>query len=322
MKFCQFIVFLPILLNLSACSTEDENGSNEKTPNRLTLSGNQQRDTVFLDFDIPERIILAQRTGKLERLLENPELKKNSLIVQFDDYDAFVEISGEKETLKDEITNAFNNAPKSLQAIEKKWRDFANKLSPDKLMPNFPKIEYKEEAEFIEKTQIQEIYQTIIKKELSIKNYFQVSKEDGFITKVYAHTDDNVKKNTPLISYHPKKATVTTKASFILTKSIQQKIETNFAVRTPVLGEHILKKEDHQITYAITLREKVTPKNLPKYFIINLDENLFTVPKEFVGANNTVLFVSDKGTIKRKVKYKNGTYFFSESKNTITLQRP
>lgn len=322
MKFCRYVVFLSILLNLPACSTEDENNSNKNTSTTLTLSGNQQRDTVFLNFDIPERIISAQRTGKLERLVENPEFKKNSLLVQFDDYDAFVEISGEKETLKDEITNAFNNAPKSLQAIEKKWRDFAKKMSPDKLIPPFPSFEYKEEAEFIDKTQIQEIYQTILKKELSINNYFQMSKEDGFITKVYAHTDDNVKKNTPLIAYHPKKAKVTAKANFVLTKSIQQKIETNFAVRTPVLGEHVLKREDHQITYGITLSEKVTLKNLPKYFIINLDENLFTIPKEFLGANNSVLLVSNQGTTKRKVTFKNGAYVLSESENSITIKRP
>jgi hypothetical protein len=322
MRFSQFVVFLTLLTSLLACSTDGENDSAKDESNTITLSGHQQRDTVFLNFDIPERTILAKRTGKLERLVESPEIKKNSLLIQFDDYDAFIELSGEKESLKEEITNTFNNVPKSLKLIEKKWRDFANKLTPDKLTPSLPEIEYKEEAGLIEETHIQEMYQSIQKKELSITNYFQLSPEDGFITNVYAHSDDNVKKNNLLISYHPKKVTVTAKASFVLSKSIQKQLAANLQIRVPVEKEVILAKTDNQITYQLTLKQKVNVKNFPKYFIVNHDDNVFSIPKEFVDSSKSVLLISEKGTTKRKVIEKNGTYFIYDSSITITLQKP
>jgi hypothetical protein len=294
----------------------------DNSPKTLKIAGQQQRDTIFLHFNILEKSILAQKTGKLERLMEGPDFKKNDLLVQYDDYDAFVELSGAKESLKEEITNQVINFPKSLQPVADKWRNFAASFSPDKMIPKFPKMEYKEEVGFIESTTILEQYQSLQKKEVAIKNYFQVSSEAGFITETLAKSTDYVKKNKVLIHYQPKKITVVAKADFPLTSKIQTQIATNFSIRVPIEKNQILQKKEKQINYLLTLNQKIDPKMCPKYVIINQDQNSFTIPKEYIGADGTVLLSSKNGTQKEKVSKKNGAYFLSRSESTIEIKKP
>jgi hypothetical protein len=319
MKGIPFVVVLSLLVVLVSCSNEAEKSMNDPSQKTITLSGKQQRDTVFLTFSIPEKTIRAQRTGKLERLVESPEFKKNSLLVQFDDYDAFVELSGEKETLKEDLTNAINTFPASLKPIEKKWRDFTNKLTPDKIMPAFPTLEYKEEAEFIEEAKIEEKYIAIQKKEAAVQNYFQLSPEDGFIITAYAHTDEHVKKGKLLISYHPKKVKVRAEAGFPLTKSIVQQIKSNLSIRIPIDAIKTIRTSAGKITYSLTLNQKLDEKICPKYLIINQDQNVFHIPKEFVRKNKKVAVAGEKNL--QPVYYQNGSYFIYSEKPVLKIQK-
>lgn len=319
MKGFRFVVFLSILSVQFSCSSENDGNSNNSSDQIITLSGKQQRDTVFLSFIIPEKIIRAQRTGKLERLVETPEFKKNSLLVQFDNYDAFVGLSGEKEALREDLTNQLDNLPESLQPIEKKWRDFASKLTPDKMTPAFPSMEYKEESAFIEEAGIVEKYQAIQKKELAVQNYFQLSKEDGFITKVYAHTDDYVTKNKPLIAYHPRKIKATAESAFPLSKSITRQIKSNFVVRLPVDSVKIIKRSTTKINYSLFLHQAINQKNCPRYFIIMLDKNVFHVPKEYVGKDRKVIVSGEKEQL--QAYHKNGEYLIYSKKPVLKVQK-
>lgn len=319
MKIVPFVVFLSLLFIQASCSDVPEKSLNDSSQKTITLSGQQQRDTVFLTFSIPEKTIRAKRSGKLERLVENPEFKKNSLLVQFDDYDAFVELSGEKEALKEDLTNVINAFPQSLKPIEKKWRDFANKLTPDKITPAFPPLEYKEEAGVIEEAKIEEKYQAIQKKEAAVQNYFQLSPEDGFIIKAHAHTDDYVKKGSPLISYHPKKVKVRAEAVFPLTKSIVKQIKTNLSIRIPIDAIKTIRTSAGKITSLLTLNQRLDPKICPKYVIINQDQNVFHIPKEFVRKNKKVAVAGEKTL--QTAYYKNGEYLVYSDKPSLTVQR-
>lgn len=320
MKVIPFVLFLPLLSLLISCSGEDEINQDDQSNKTITLNGTQQRDTVFLTFIIPEKIIRAQRTGKLERLVESSEFKENSLLVQYDDYDAFVELSGEKETLKEDLTNQINNFPKSLLPVEKKWRDFANKLTPDRMMPGFPAFEYKEEAAFIEEAKIEEKYLSIHKKEVALQNYFQLSTEDGFIIKAYAHTDDYVKKNKPLILYHPKKIKVRAEAAFPISKSIARQISADLSVRIPVSQVKKVRVSSTKITYSLTMNQKLDPKICPKYVIINQDQNAFQVPKEFIGNDQKVNVIGKKEAL--QAYSKSGKYFIYSKESSLQIQRP
>jgi hypothetical protein len=320
MKVIPFVFFLPVLSFLLSCSDDDEKSSNDDSNKIITLNGTQQRDTVFLTFNIPEKIIRAQRTGKLERLVERPEFKKNSLLVQFDDYDAFVELSGEKETLKEDLTDQLNNLPKALLPVEKKWRDFAGKLTPDKMTPGFPALEYKEEAAFLEEAKIEEKYRAIQQKEQALQNYFQLSTEDGFIVKAYAHTDEYVKKNKPLISYHPKKIKVRAVASFPLSKSIARQIKADLLVRVPVSQVKKVRISPTKITYTLTLNQKLDPEICPKYVIVNQDQNAFHVPKEFIGKGQKVSVIGKKDPF--QAYHRNGKYLIYSDQSSLKIQRP
>ena len=322
MKVFQFLVFLPILFVLS-CSDESDKNLNNSSGQLLTLSGKQQRDTVFLNFMIPEKTIFAKRTGKLERLVENPEFKKNNLLVKFDNYVAFVELSGEKEALKEDLTNQLNNnLPQSLKPVEKKWRDFAAKLTPDKIMPAFPALEYKEEAGFIEEAMIRKKYDEIQKKEAAVQNYFQLGPEDGFILKTYAHTDDYVKKNKPLISYHPKKIKVKVESSFPLTRQIRKQITTNLFVRIPIDQARLLKSSENEALYQLTLNQKLDKRICPEYLLINLDKNAFNIPEDYIGKDGKVIVLSESGPVKEKVYSKNGKNRIFSKSNSLKIQKP
>lgn len=320
MKAIRFVVFLPILFVLFSCSDEDEKNIPNNSDNVITLTGKQHRDTVFLSFIIPKKTINAQRSGKLERLVETPEFKKNSLLVQFDNYDAFVELSGEKEEFKEDLTNQINNFPKSMSPIEKKWRDFANKLTPDRMMPAFPTIEYKEEAGLIEEAKIEEKYKAIQKKEGTVQNYFQLSPEDGFIMKVHAHTDEYVKKGKPLITYHPKKIKVTAEASFPLSQSIFRQIRTNLSIRVPVDKVTRIHTSSTKTSYLLTLNQQLDPKICPKYVIVKQDLNVFHVPKEFIGKDKKVTVVGDE--LRYQAYFENGEYFIYSNSPSLKVQRP
>lgn len=320
MKAIRFVVFLPILFVLFSCSDEDEKNIQNNSEDIITLTGKHQRDTVFLSFTIPKKTIRAKRSGKLERLVESPEFKKNSLLVQFDNYDAFVELSGEKEEFKEDLINQIDNLPKSLNPVEKKWRDFANKLTPDRMMPAFPTIEYKEEAGLIKEAKIEEKYKAIQKKELSVQNYFQLSSEDGFIMKVHAHTDDYVKKGKSLITYHPKKIKVTAEASFPLSKSIVKQIRTDLLVRVPVEKVTRIHSSPTKMSYLLTLNQKLDPKICPKYVIVKQDLNVFHVPKEFIGKDKKVTVVGDSTLYEAYLE--NGEYFIYSNSPSLKVQRP
>ncbi len=323
MKILRLFVFLSLLSALTnSCSTESEKDVPNYLPATITLTGTQLRDTVLLHFDFTPKTIRAKRTGKLERLIETPEFKKNDLLVQFDDYDSFVELSGEKESLKEELLNTVNNFSKTLQPIEKKWRDFANKLSPDKLLPPFPTILYKEEAGVLEEINLVDRYNSLLKKEAEIGDYFQLSPENGFIMERFAKSDEYVKKNQALILYHPEKLNVKASAAFPLTKNIQKQIHTDFAVRIPIDTQQVVKRNAHQITYLLKLNQTISAKVLPKHIIVNRDQHVFRVPKNYVGKDSKATIITSKGTEKRSTHLQNGEYLFYHSETSLQIQRP
>lgn len=318
MKKSRFVVFL-LLFILPACSGGEDHSLHDDSDQTLNISGIQQRDTVFLTFNIPQKTIRASRTGKLERLVETPEMTKNSLLVQFDNYDAFVEISGEKEALKEELNDRLNQLPASLRSIEKKWRDFAEKLTPDRTMPDFPAYEYKEEAAFMDGTPIRDQYRSIHKKELALQNYFQLSTEDGFIIQAFAHTDDQVKKNSPLLLYHPRKITVTAEAAFPITKKISQQIKSDLLLRIPVERAVKQRTSPQKVTYSLTLNQRLDPRICPAYVIINHEENAFRVPEDFVGKQNQVTL---EGSKEQLTAYrKNGSYYVYSKQPSLTIRK-
>lgn len=323
MKILRFVVFLSLLLTITvSCSTENEKETPDYLPETITLTGTQQRDTVLLKFDFTPKTIRAKRTGKLERLIETPEFKKNDLLVQFDDYDSFVELSGEKESLKEELLGKIDQFPKALQPIEKKWRDFANKLSPDKMLPSFPEVQYKEEAGMLEEINLVNKYNSLLNKETEIRNYFQLGSENGFIMERFAKSDDYVVKNKVLISYHPEMLKVTASAAFPLTKNIQKQIRTDFEVRIPIDTQQVIKRNAHQITYLLKLNQPISARILPKHIIVNRDQHLFRIPKNYVGKDSKATIITSKGSEKRLTYFRNGEYLLYHAETSIRVKRP
>ena len=154
----------------------------------------------------------------------------------------------------------------------------------------------------------------------ALQNYFQLSTEDGFIIKAYAHTDDFVKKNKPLISYHPKKINVQAEASFPISKSIARQISADLSVRVPVSKITKVRVSSTKITYSLTLNQKLDPKICPKYVIVNQEQNVFHIPKDFVGKDKKVKVVGEQ--MPYQAYSKNGNYLIYSDTTSLKVQRP
>jgi len=75
-----------------------------------------------------------------------------------------------------------------------------------------------------------------------------------------------------------------------------------------------------KITYSLTLNQKLDPKICPKYVIVNQEQNVFHVPKDFVGKDKKVKVVGEK--MPYLAYSKNGDYLIYSDAFSLKIQRP
>lgn len=313
-----FIELTASLLLFSSCGSE-LNKDDSKPSTTQTIYGKQYRDTVFLDYTFFEKTVRAQQEGKIERLLESPTFNQKNLLVQYDDYEEFVVLSGGKEALKEKILVAVQNFPEPMKPIKKKWSDFAQSITPGKILPSFPSFQYKEEAGTIWELKIIDEYNELLKQEHAIQDYFQMSTEAGILTERYAKSGDYVKKNSKLLSYIPRKTTINAHASFEITSEDRKQIETNLAIHLPLEDIRLKQLTKNNVSFNASLTQKITIKNLPAYFIITRNVFEFEIPAELVNADETITIVTEKGLVKKKIHKQKNTFVHFDQKNQVVI---
>lgn len=312
--FCSSV----ILLIISSCTSDS--GNNPKADlSSISLQGKQCRDTVSLHYNFTEKTIRAQEEGKIEHLFDGSTFDKKILLVQFDDYDAFVSLSGNKEALKEKILASTQKFPESLNPIKKKWTDFAQNLSPEKTLPPFPSFQFKEEAGAMWEANIIDEYNALILQERAIGNHFQLSTEAGVLVKRFAKSGDNVKKNARLLTYIPQKSIVIAQSNFDLSPDDQKQIASNLEVRLPldVLSEKTHSKNNLHLQ--VNLTQKITIKNLPSYFIIPRQLFEFDIPASAVDSNGKITLQTGETTKTVVVQKTSRGYTYKSQKSSITV---
>lgn len=147
---------------------------------------------------VPETVeIVAFKVGGI---LENGEanfrkgqkFRKNQLLFQVNNREAFEKMLADKTTLKQKIDEILDLVPSS---EKEKWEAFSVSLGPASLIAAFPEISNPQEKQLITSQNIEKDYQKIKKQEAAMADYFYIAPFDGKILELYAPVGIKLLKN-------------------------------------------------------------------------------------------------------------------------------
>lgn len=135
--------------------------------------------------------------GKLlvgEKQLQNGSVfSKDQILFRMDNRSLFFELKKMKEDFKNLLTETLDNYPQSLISEKSKWTQFASKISPIKILPEFPTFSSAEEKMFFEGISLS--YQGIQKEESKMEDYFYFAPFSGKVESVNTRVNSLVKRN-------------------------------------------------------------------------------------------------------------------------------
>lgn len=288
-------------------------------PNTITIDGKKITDTVLLSFHIPRHTIYNDQSGKVERIVEKKFVSKNELLVQFDNYDEFVNLSGEKETYKDDLSTAINQLPKELTNLKQKWEEFEKAITPDKLLPPFPTVQFREESDWVLRRKLSEKYNKLLTVEKKIRNYFITAPFEGNILKTYVKQGDFIEKNTKIALIQAAKGEVcfVSKSNFegisknALYQSLSKQLKT----------ELIAWEKQRKDTICMKFRSLAPITKTPKKILLQKTDYAFEIPSEFISKNNMVVYEVNGIKQNHKIVTIDGNSYLYCSEKQITLIR-
>ena len=122
-------------------------------------------------------------------VLENGEInfqkgmkfRKNQLLFQVNNRDAFLKMLSGKKALKLEVENMMQEMGSGFPAEKNKWIAFTASLGPETLIDDFPQVKTAEEQKLVNEKVIQETYQKVKKQESAMSDYFYIARFDGIV---------------------------------------------------------------------------------------------------------------------------------------------
>jgi hypothetical protein len=315
-----FLIWLFCLWVISACSNEaNELPQSKKTQQSIGLPSS---DTVSIDLQLIKKQLVAHQAGTIERIVEKEQFKKGELLVQFDNYDAFVELSGKKESYKEDVNKFLLSIPENLSRIKQKWSKFEQSISAVRLLPSFPEIEFREEAALLSRTRIILDYNTLVKEEKQLKTYFIVAPKDGFSISTRFKAGDRVLINEKILTYTETKANIKLSSNTGFSKNAIIKLKNNIEsqLHCTIIKWDSIQAQKHVVE--ILLSKPIQPNEIPDFWVINSSQYEHLVPLEFINANNQALVKTIQGTRLVKVFKRGGKNRIISSSQNIELIQP
>jgi len=128
--------------------------------------------------------------GKLEDgeigLKRGTEFKFNQLLYKINSEELFYSICAEKASLAKNILDQMEFITLNFTSEKSKWQFFLNDFSMVTTLPEFPKVETKEEKLFILEKDILAQYMKIKSLEKKMSNYIFLAPFDGKVTEIYS----------------------------------------------------------------------------------------------------------------------------------------
>lgn len=212
------LILIAILLGVLIVNQNSNNiVKQEEIKNEVSVS-NQKREKITLDtiasngdtlwlnvsFSklFPVSFSMAGKLKKGDVLFKSGVfVKENDFLVALDMSDYFKEVSKLKLSIRDQLLDLIGANPK-LQEPEAfiKWNGFLNDIDISKKLPEFPAIYNLEEEQLIRNSQIASLYITCLKLEQNAKNFFYLSKNEGYIWEVKKKIGEEVKANESFLT--------------------------------------------------------------------------------------------------------------------------
>lgn len=320
MKMIRFYTILFIFLHLITACNENNPAANQPVVEKMVLNGTPQKVNASVDFSLNKFSIYASKSGKIEYLYADNIVSTNSLLVQYDNYDFFVELNGSKETFHDKLETMLRNFPESLKPVYKKWEAFAESISPRNTLTPFPSFKFREEADYFLRTTLIEEYNALLLQEKQMSSYFQRSTKNGILIKKFVTQGQQVDKGKLLFTFLQPDAILSISGHYEFDqngiKQLQNELKKAYQLHFIQLFS--------QTNTTITFRVKFTPSSIQKLantkISFNLNEYKYKVPKTHVQANGKVRVKEGNSENEVSVLTQNNTsILFSKDSQLVIL---
>lgn len=192
------IGFTLLLIFVASCQQEQKkNKSDSPQPSKtiptpkadVQSASNEETEDPASTIDI-----IATETGKLEWLSTKVTVKKGASLYRIKNGVAFKDLLGSKFSFKRRLDSLITTCPENLSVVRKKWSKFYADMKPDSLVPVFPKLDYREEADHFGMQSFINDYNRIVVAEKKMKDYFGLAKKNLKEVVWMKKAGDNVKK--------------------------------------------------------------------------------------------------------------------------------
>src|SRR6218665_1159859 len=120
--------------------------------------------------------IRANASGIIDWITPKKKIRKGQTLYSFENSAAFHQLGTKKELLRNRMDSLVEAANGDLTIVKGKWKTFQSSLRSDTLLPNFPKIQYREEGIHFGNESITRTYNEIAQLEHKMKSNFVLAK--------------------------------------------------------------------------------------------------------------------------------------------------
>ncbi len=176
------ILTLLVIASLFSCGNSEEKISQttNKQEDLRTLPSKSGNPAIEEEYHNETEIIYdtirATRSGIVEWIAGRKKIKKGQTLYGYENSEAFYSIDEKKKQLNLLMDSLIQTATGDLKFVKEKWQIFHSSLRSDTLLPNFPKIQYKEEGIHFGSENVTQLYIEIAKQEGKMKSNFVTAK--------------------------------------------------------------------------------------------------------------------------------------------------
>lgn len=168
-----------------------------------TLNDSNRVDELHVDvrLDFPRMVVVESKVEgvleKKESILKNGQyVEKGQLLAQINNRILFQQLLQTKQQLKAQLNQWMKSQVTLDDFPMEKWRIFESSISPVQLLPSFPASASAPEQTSIDGFSILKLYQEAQALESSMKDYFLVAPQAGFLSHVQGQEGARISRNT------------------------------------------------------------------------------------------------------------------------------
>lgn len=199
--YIPLILLILAFLGIQVACTEQPDVKPHKQSQTITTT-----DTVFQSQTIPFTFtptcdtFFAQKNLTIEHLSvkNNQNVRKGMVVLRAENQTSFNLLAKEKNNLKNLLINA--TPPPILSDEFEQWKQFANQIQANDLLPKIPTIQFKEEVAYLNRIGAIELINRIIQIEQAMHVFFIQAPLSGIIQYNQLKEHQPVKKGQPLFT--------------------------------------------------------------------------------------------------------------------------